>query len=45
MPLVWQAVWVVGVELREKVQVGDDNVKAMGIKMDNVSQVEKRNEA
>lgn len=36
---------MVEVELREKVQVGDDNVKAMGIKMANVSQVERRNEA
>ena len=39
------AVGMVEVEFREKVLVGDKNVKVMCIKMDDVSGIEKRNEA
>lgn len=45
VPGVQLAVGMVEVEFREKVLVGDKNVKVMCIKMDDVSGVEKRNEA
>lgn len=45
VPSVQLAVGMVEVEFREKVLVGDKNVKVMCIKMDDVSGVEKRNEA